>query len=115
LRRGDKKPSSRRINPTSHRRNTLGEVCDDLYINFAADDHTNGPTNNATHLHTRRSASPNRSLQEESIEVVGEFEEHEQPPNFADISDIEQVVVEPINISLSSAVQAGTGVEQGGD
>jgi hypothetical protein len=34
--------------------------------------------------------------------VGGEFEEQEQPPNFADISDIEQGQPEPINISLSS-------------
>jgi hypothetical protein len=94
LRRGDKRLSSRHNNPTSHRRNPLGEVCDDLYINFAANDQTHAPT----HLHSR--VSPNRSLQEESIEVGGEFED--QPPNFADISDIEQGMVEPINISLSS-------------
>jgi hypothetical protein len=47
----------------------------------------------------RTKHSPNRSLQEESIEVGGEFED--QPPNFADISDIEQGQ-EPINISMSS-------------
>ena len=33
----EKKYTSRRTNPNSQRRkNTLGEVCDDLYINFAA-------------------------------------------------------------------------------
>lgn len=65
--------SSRRINATSHRRNQVGEVCDDLYINFAAEDRTHAPTINATNLHSRRSVSP-RSLQEELIEVGGEFE-----------------------------------------
>lgn len=62
--RRNKKVSSRHINATSHRRY---EVCDDLYINFGADEGTHAPTLNATHLHSRRSASPNRSLQEESI------------------------------------------------
>ena len=72
LRRGDKKVSSRRITANSYRR-TGGEVCDDLYINFAAEERTRAATNNATHLHSRRSASP-RSLGEESMEVGGEFE-----------------------------------------
>ena len=78
--------SSRKRYPISNgRKNNYGEVCDDLYINFAANERET-QQNATSFMHTKH--SPNRSLQEESIEVGGEFED--QPPNFADISDIEQ-------------------------
>jgi hypothetical protein len=65
--RKDKKYSSRKTNPVSQRRrNALGEVCDDLYINFAANEQETNP-NATSFFQSRPSVSPNRSLQEESI------------------------------------------------
>ena len=66
------------------------------------------------HARSQRSGSFNRS-QEEPLELEGEFEE--QPPNFADISEIQDMNAELVNGSQSEmpALEGKTAKEAKGE
>jgi hypothetical protein len=91
-RRNQPKPSH--VNSRNH---LHGHLCDDLYINFSRED---GDRDHSTTYNPRSqgSISPNRSLQE-VLDLDGAFEE--QPPNFEDISDIQEARAEPANAGIS--------------